>query len=93
MTKIPLKRSLKAIEVKSCRLHKKTKMCGGYSKLSFFKYEDQFGHVRKVSSDFVRYFQFPKFSTQKKVCEGCVKRCVKGESLKHVFSASSLTQT
>ena len=38
-----------------------TKMCGGYSKLSFFKYEDQFGHVRKVSSDFVRYFQFPKF--------------------------------
>ena len=46
---------------------RKTKMCGGYSKLSFFKYEDQFGHVRKVSSDFVRIFQFPKFSTQKNV--------------------------
>ena len=61
------KRSFKAIEVKSCRLHEKTKMCGGYSKLSFFKYEDQFGHVRKVSSDFVRIFQFPKFSTQKNV--------------------------
>ena len=77
-TKIPLRRSLKAIEVKSCILWKRTKMCGGSSKLSFFRYKDQFSQVRKVSSDFVRIFQFSKFRHKKecgKYLEPQLKHC------------------
>ena len=62
MTKDTTEKVLESHRGEILQTTEKTKMCGGgYSKLSFFKYEDQFGHVRKVSSDFLRYFQFPKF--------------------------------
>ena len=65
-TNIAKRRPLKAIWLKSWRLCQSTKMCAGKSKLGFFKNEDYFGQLCKVSSDFVKIFKLSKFQAEKK---------------------------
>ena len=65
-TELPHRRSLKAIYVKSWRLCKITKMCEGYSKLTFFINDNSFGHLCKVSSHFVGLLKLSKIQGQKR---------------------------
>ena len=43
-----------------------TKMCEGYSKLTFFVNDNSFGHLRKLSSHFVGRLKLSKIQGQKR---------------------------
>ena len=52
--------------MKSWRLWKRTGVIGGYSKVSFFKYEYWVGHLWKVSRDFFRYLKLSEIEAEKR---------------------------
>ena len=89
-TKIAQTRSLKAIQVKSSRHCKSTKMYAGQFKLSFIGNKDRLDDFGKVSSDFVTILNFPKLRHIKKVVKCQNHRSDVGTSLQCIRSGQNL---